>query len=188
MLKRKPWLIGLLILGLMLLMMARSAPQSPPIQAVTVHDIRELAALLTLEVPLQTLVEHRLVGYSGYIQCLVLAQGRAMIGTDLDAASLKVDQPLRKLTLVLAQPQVISAELDHDRTRVLFIHRRGMWQLMPGEAGEAALLQQSLRQAQHRLHSLADTSRHRQLAREQTRRVLEQFADQAGYQIELQWH
>ena len=121
---------------------------SPPARP-TIHQLRQLADLLTLRVPVSDVQVSRITGYVGGIELALIVHGHAHLGTDLGQARFTdVNHNAQRTVLKLPEPDVRHASLDHSSTRVYRIDRRGLWQLVPGDAGEAELFNRAMERAE----------------------------------------
>ena len=155
---RTPLLVVCVVLILVIVVMVkhRMGPAAEPGAAgsrITLEQIKRCAELVTLRVPLQQLVEARIDGYTGGVRCLVLACGEALIATDLENAQLSYQAG--RVTLTLEEPRVIRCTLDQEQTSVMFVWRSGLWNALPGEAGESAVIEQALRKAEREMRHVA---------------------------------
>ena len=180
---------ALLAAGLVGAYLARrpAASEPPATVHVTLETIRQTADLVVLRVGFQQLVESRIDGHLGGVRCVVLASGTALIATDLEKAELTLDAPARRATLLLTQPEVLTAGLDHEAAAVLLTDRWGLWQAVPGATGEAAAVQAALVEAQRAMHRFAARAAHIAQARRRAETVLAAFLAERGWQVEIQW-
>ncbi len=73
-----------------------------------------------------------------------------MLTVDLTRACIEqVDHDARTAVIVLPPPQVTSARVDHDHTRIFGVESTGLWALIPTDNGRAEILDQAMRLAQH---------------------------------------
>ena len=145
-----------LMLAIVVMVKQRSVPPATAGSPITLEQIRNCAELVTLRVPLQQLVEARIDGYVGGVRCLALARGEVLIATDLEKAQLSYHAG--GVTLTLEQPRVISCTLDLEQTSVIFVGRGGLWKTLPGEAGESAVIERTLRHAEREMAQVAASS------------------------------
>lgn len=179
-------LLALAVLGLMRFEKFGGAPPAPPAHLV-LEEVRELSELVTLSVPLQQLVETEWAGYTGATRCVLIARGEARVGTDLTTADFELDSHRRRATVTLPSPRVLSATLDHDQTRTVLVDRSGLWQIIPGGAGEAHLVDRALADAQDRMRSAAGEAERIDQARVRTEMLLTQWFDRHGWQVAIHW-
>ncbi|MFA9479841.1 DUF4230 domain-containing protein [Phycisphaerales bacterium AB-hyl4] len=183
-------LLAVIVLAMAILLYWQWLERQRPVTAawITLEQLQQAAELVTLKVPYQQLVETRVAGYSGSVRCVVLAVGEAWVGTDLEQARWETDPITGTVTLTLAQPRVLSSHLDHDRSRVVLTARRGVWLILPGEAGEPQVIEQALRDAQQQLAASAASEEHIEAARQQAETVLsEQLGMPQTSNVVIQW-
>ncbi len=154
---------------------------------ITLAQIQAAAELVTLKLPMSQIVEVQLDGYSGGVRCVVLAHGEALIATDLDRAALELNVTGRVATVTLPPPRAISCRLDHEATTVALIGRRGAWRVLPGDAGEPAVIERALREAQRRLEVAAGTDVHLDAARCHAEAALRRLIEADGWTLAVRW-
>lgn len=117
--------------------------------APTIEQLQPLAALLTSRVVVTDAVVTTITGRTGQLRAAVLVRGDALISVDLTQARIEsADQDARTAVVVLPPPQVISARVDHEATRIFSVEATGLWSLVPGDDGRAELIEMAMRQAQ----------------------------------------
>jgi Protein of unknown function (DUF4230) len=95
-------------------------------RTLLIRRITEMAELAVLKVPVSTVITSELVGYVGGVRCVAVVNGDVELGVDMEQARLEdVDAEARAATLVLPQPHVRHARLDHERTTVYSLDRQG---------------------------------------------------------------
>ena len=160
---------------------------SPPARP-TIHQLRQLADLLTLRVPVSDVQVGRITGYVGGIELALIVHGHAHPGTDLGRARFTViDHDTRRTVLELPAPDVRHAHLDHTSTRVYRIDRRGLWHLVPGDAGEAELFNRAMERAEAVVAEAARDGALRDRARTHAEQVIAGFFAELGWEVELTW-
>ena len=180
----------LLALGLTagLYLATLNTPPTPPSTRPTLHQLHQLADLLTLRVPVSDVQVSRIAGYTGGIELVLLVHGNAHLGTDLARGQFKgVDTDARRATLELPMPEVRQASLDHASTRVYRIDRQGLWHIVPGQAGEVALVNRALERAQQVVAEVTADNELKQRARNHAEQVIHPFFGQLGWEIEIHW-
>jgi len=154
----------------------------------TVEQVRELASLVTLSVPISDVQLAELDGMTGGVRLALAVHGDVQIAANLARARFQdIDREQRSATLVLPRPEPQRPRLDHEKTRVLRIERRGLWRFLPGEAGERALTnrahtaaQRLLTDAAHQPELIARACRH-------TERIIRGFFGALDWHIHVQW-
>ncbi len=87
-----------------------------------------MSELVTLRVPVSTVITSELAGYTGSTRCIVIVNGEVELGVDLEQARFEdIDTQARTATLVLPEPKTRAARLDHARTQVYSLDRHGLW-------------------------------------------------------------
>jgi hypothetical protein len=154
----------------------------------TIEQIQQLASLTVLHVPVADVQVYTLTGYTGGIQAVLVVKGDVEISTDLAAARLEaVDADQRQAYLVLPAPTAVRPRLDHERTRIYKIDRSGLWQMMPGEAGERDLINRAMQDAQRLIGEIGGQAELVDQARSRTKEVLTNFLRVLGWQLEIRW-
>ena len=150
--------------------------------------ISELAELVVLRVPVSKVHVTTLVGYVGSVSCVVLVHGELELGTDLKLAEFtEVDTEARTATLVLVEPKVRRARLDHSQTSVYRIDRGGLWKGLPSAEPARRIVNQALIEAQHCVEAAGDDSQYVDRAKRHTELVLQQFLQALGWEVKLVW-
>ena len=97
-----------------------SATTHASTHAPTIQDVRSLSVLLSNRVEVADVCVTRIDGYLGGAEVAVLVQGQIDLGVDLDTAQFtEIDRSRRTALLKLANPKVIAAAIDHERTRIV---------------------------------------------------------------------
>jgi hypothetical protein len=153
-----------------------------------IGKITELADLVVLRVPVSNVHVTQIGGYVGGVDCIVLVNGELELGTDLKLARwLDVDTETRTATLVLAEPVVRRARLDHEQTSVYRIDRRGLWLMVPSAEPSRVVMNQAMAQAQHVVESAGEQPVLMDRAKQQTEQVLSQLMAAIGWEVKLEW-
>jgi len=166
--------------------------QMPPIDGetsvLTIEKIQPLASLVTLQVPLSDVLVCDMEGYTGGLRLILIVRGEVEIAVDLQKARLvRLDRLAKRAVLLLPAPTARRPRLDHRRSRIYRIDREGLWQILPGQAGEAELVNRCIRKAQERLAAAASQPEWIRQARRRTETVLRGFFEALGWQIEVRW-
>jgi hypothetical protein len=159
----------------------------PPL--LTIERVRTLSELMTLTVRTADVRLEILAGFTGSTHALLLVHGEVRLGVDLSAARFEcVDPAARRAVLVLPQPTVRSARLDHGRTRLLRLWDEGLWAVTRGGGdADAAVVSRAYRDAERLLADAARDSSHAQRARAQAEHVLRAFLDVTGWRLDVRW-
>jgi hypothetical protein len=156
--------------------------------APTIEQVRELASLVTLDVPISDVRLSELSGFTGGLQLIMSVKGDVQIATDLSAARFdRVNEDLHTATLMLPRPRPQRPRLDHEKTRVIELTRSGMWRWLPTETGESALTNRAMLAAQRVLAETAEKPELITQAREHTQKIICAFFDALGWTITIQW-
>jgi len=153
-----------------------------------IEKVRELASLVTLEVPITAVQETRLRGTTGGVSVLMLVKGEVQIATNLERARFtSIDPENRKLVLEVPNPQPTRPRLNHEQTRVLRSQRTGLWQLAPFDAGDSDVMNAAMKRAQQLLGETAIDERYRQQARDRCELALRRLFDPTGWDLTVRW-
>jgi hypothetical protein len=156
--------------------------------APKIEQVKQLGALVTLDVPVSDVVVSELTGYTGSVSAIVLVKGSVQVQVNLDTANFAaIDEAGKSAVLQLSNPTAVRPRLDHEQTRVFRTDRTGLWSLMPGAAGEGAVIERALAQAQNIVQQTADRPELIAQAREHAERVLQRFFSALGYTVRVQW-
>jgi hypothetical protein len=169
----------------------RSAqPHELPTETPTVlGQIRELAELTVLEVPMSRVVRAQRLGRVGGVRVLVQVHGTATFATDLSQAQIvHIDASARHVTLIVPSPRVRTVRLDAKATEVLRVDRLGLWPLALGPAQEAQTIAQALAQGETTLRTAIATAGLHHQAKRQTRRALNDLLADTGWSCTIQWN
>jgi hypothetical protein len=154
----------------------------------TLEKIRSLASLVVLKAEVADIQMSELHGYSGGIRALLLVKGDATIGTDLAQARFEsVDEERQEAVLVLPPPRVQSARVDHERTRLLGLWRSGLWEIVPGDRPEEAIVNRVFAEAQRIIEGAAGEKSLDQRARAQSEAVLGRFFEAMHWRVTIHW-
>jgi hypothetical protein len=107
--------------------------------------------------------------------CVIVLLARR---TDLAAARLEAVDADHRQALVLPAPTAVCPRVDQERTRIYKIDRSGLWQMIPGEAGERDLVNKAMQDAQWLIIDQA---------RSRTQEVITRFFQALGWQVETRW-
>lgn len=156
--------------------------------APTIEQIQQLASLTVLHIPVADVQVYTLTGYTGGIQAALVVKGDVEIATDLTAARLEmVDIDHRQAFLVLSPPVAIRPRVDHERTKIYKIDRSGLWQIIPGEAGERDLVNNAMQDAQRLIGNVGSQTDLIDQARSRTKEVITNFFRAIGWHLEIRW-
>lgn len=167
---------------------AMAGPVRHHVAAPTIGQVRKLAGLVTLDVPITDVHTAKLEGATGGVSIVVAVAGDVQIATDLESAAfVDIDRATMSAILRLRRPAPDRPRVDHERTRIVGIERSGLWGWVPGSAGEKTLTDHALREAQRRLLIAADDPKLVKQACEQTETVVRDFFGALGWSVRVQW-
>lgn len=93
----------------------------------------------------------------------------------------------RTATLVLTQPRVTSVRLDHGRSRIVTMGPYGLWVIVPSRSKDAEVINLAFMEAQQSMERAATDPELVAKARQHAREVLERFALDLSWQLDIQW-
>lgn len=181
-------LLGLLLCGEAYDSLALKDYQEQAGTQIILDGIRELAELVVLEVQLTEAVTATVSGRTGSTTAVVVITGSVTLAVDLELARIvEPDRERQNLVLALPQPTVRSVAIDHEASRVASCQRSGLWELAVGEAHEDRVIADAFAAGQRRLEAAGREERFAQRARHHTEAVIERFARDAGWTVEVRW-
>lgn len=154
----------------------------------TLEQVRGLSSLVTLKAEIADVQVCQLHGYTGGMTAALLVKGDVLIATDLAQARLEsVDENGRRVVLVLPPPKVQTARVDHSRTKLVGLWRSGLWEVVPGDQAEQAILNRVYPEAQRIIESAGSDASLDQRARATAEAVFRQFFYGMGWQVTIRW-
>lgn len=154
----------------------------------SIEQIRQLASLTVLHVPVADVQVYTLTGYTGGIQAAMVVKGDVEISTDLTTAKLEtVDVDHRQAYVILPAPTAVRPRVDHERTRIYKIDRSGLWQMIPGDAGERDLVNKALQDAQRLVGEVGGQADLIDQARARTKDLIAGFFKALDWDVEIRW-
>lgn len=144
---------------------------------------------MTSRVVVTDVVVTSITGLTGELRAAVVVRGDALITVDLSTASIEViDQDTRTAKIILPSPQVISARVDHEQTRIFSIQATGLWAIVSSDDGQAVLIDQAMKQAQQAITKAANESPmiHQARTRAETL-ICSFFANTLQWNVTVQW-
>ncbi len=177
--------------GLLAMMLAGRllAPVVESTSAPTIEHLQPLASLITTKVHVTDVVTANIVGQTGDLRAAIIVHGDAMISVDLTKARIEqVDLEARTATIVLPPPHVVSARVDHNRSRIFDIQASGLWSFIPTDAGRAELIDQAMRLAQESVRRAASDQAIMEQARTRAASLICTFmAESLDWSVEVKW-
>ncbi len=181
-------------IGVRIVLTRRSAETTPAVVTIasagpTIERVRELAELTTLRVDVADAFVTELRGRTGGTTAVLVVRGEVVVGVDLAGARFEsVDAQGRIAVLVLPQPRVQFARLDHERTRLVGVWAGGLWRIVPGGTdADAAAVNAAYREAQRAVAGAADDSQLAERARRQAEVVLRAFFGALAWDVQVRW-
>ncbi|WP_148591015.1 DUF4230 domain-containing protein [Aquisphaera giovannonii] len=197
---RLPWLVAILLSCLAL---ARYLPRvtylaatsaagllgdTPPSIAPSGPTVVQLERLRHL-VSRRVHVADVLVGESRWLEGSWLVVGDALIGVDASRAEVVGrDELSRTATIVLPRPAVISARVDHERTRRWDVRSRGWIPLAGALLGDRGAMEgRAMLEAQRLVERAASSDDFATSAREGVEGLLQEFYRGVGWRVAVRW-
>ena len=171
----------LLTVGLRYLQKYPGSPIRITSTGPTVQQLEQLAHLVSLRVHLADVLTGRGCGYRG----AWLVKGDALLSVNLHRAKiLDTNDETRTATLLLPQPTVLQARVDHSRTMVWSVEKT-TW--IPFAGNPDRLRDEAMGEAQRLINRAAASERNIQQARSNAESALRGFFGQTGWRIEVRW-
>ena len=181
------WL-GLLLCSSAYESQADDTPAEPPRTPLSIDVIRELADLTVLEINATEVVTSTVSGHTGNTSAVVVVTGSITLAVDLEQARIVMaDQDRQHFIVALPPPKVQRVAIDHDASRVVSCQRSGLWELAIGQAHEDRVISDAFATGQYRLEAAGREQRFSRRARVHTDAVIQRFARDVGWIIEVQW-
>ncbi len=151
----------------------------------TVVQLERLQQLVSTRVH----VADVLVGESRWLEGSWIIQGDALLAVDLSKAEVKDgDEKARTATIVLPRPTVLSARVNHEKTRRWDIKSRSWVPLAGAILGDRqALEEQAMLETQRLVERAAATDENKATARQGVEGTLSEFYRGVGWQVSVRW-
>ena len=154
----------------------------------TLQQIQRLSNLVTMKVDVADVQVTEVGGYTGGQKAILLVKGDILLGVDLSQARLEsVDSGSRTAVLVLPGPGVHSPRLDQERTRLFTVTSQGLWRLVPGDAGQTAVVNDAYKHAQKVVAEAASEAGLVDQCRRNTQSAVESFFNAASWRVDVKW-
>ena len=130
-----------------------------------------------------------LVGESRWLEGSWIIQGDALLAVDMSKAEIKDrDETARTAAIVLPRPAVLSARVNHEKTRQWDIKSRSWIPLAGSLLGDRrAIEEQAMREAQRLVERAAGTEDNAATARRGAEGMLAEFYRAVGWQVSVRW-
>ena len=130
-----------------------------------------------------------LVGESRWLEGSWIIQGDALLAVDMSKAEVKdTDEKARTATIILPQPAVLSARVNHERSQQWDIKSRSWIPLASLVLGDrTAMEKQAMLQAQQLVERAAGSDSHKTTARQGAASMLVDFYQAVGWHVSVQW-
>jgi hypothetical protein len=163
----------------------RETPPSFRSTGPTVIQLERLRQLVSTRVH----VADVLVGESRWLEGAWIIRGDALLAVDMCQAEVEDrDEQARTATILLPQPAVLSARVDHERTQQWDIKSRSWIPLAGTLLGDRrALEQEAMQQAQRLVERAAGTDENAATARRGAEGMLAEFYGAVGWRVSVRW-
>jgi hypothetical protein len=130
-----------------------------------------------------------LVGESRWLEGSWMIQGDALLAVDMAKAEIKdKNEQARTAVVVLSQPAVLSARVNHEKTQQWNIKSRSWILLASLVLGDrTAMEKQAMLQAQQLVERAAGSDDNKAAARQGVEGMLTEFYRAVGWRILVQW-
>ena len=160
------------------------ASQPPLIRSTgpTVTQLERIGELTTTRVHVTDVLFAEGEGYRGSW----LIKGDALLSCDMSQAKImKVDAEKRTATIHLPPLRVISARVDHDKTKTWSVEKTS-W--LPWSGGDQGIVRDTaMFHAQNLVETAAGSERHLSTAKIQAERLIRQMYDFVGWKVDVVW-
>jgi hypothetical protein len=130
-----------------------------------------------------------LIGESSWLQGSWIIQGDGLIGVDMSRAEIKgKDEKSRTAIIVLPQPGVISARVNHQKSQQWDVKSRSWIPLASTILGDRqAMEQQAMLEAQQLIERAASADEYKEAARRGIQGMLAELYGGVGWNVSVQW-
>src|SRR4051794_19067313 len=130
-----------------------------------------------------------LVGESSWLQGSWIIQGDGLIGVDMSRAEIiGKDDKLRTAVIVLPQPNVISARVNHNKSQQWDIRSRSWIPMASAILGDRqAMEKQAMLEAQQLIERAASADEYKDAARRGIQGMLAELYGGVGWNVSIQW-
>jgi hypothetical protein len=178
-------MIVLVVLAALWLYNAKQ-PSQPQIVSLgpTVEQAQKLSELVTLRIYIADVLIGCDEQWIGNVEAAFLIKGDALISVDLAQMQVAKDLDKKTAVLTLPKPRILSARVDHERSRVWDM-RKGC--LVFGDDRAKAVYQSGFLHAQRLVEQVAGQDEWIDKARSQAEAILKGFYSALGWAIEIKW-
>lgn len=149
----------------------------------SVDSIQALSELVTNRVYISDILEASNKDYKG----LWAINGDALISYDLTKVEIREnDQELMTATIVMPEPTVISARVDHDRSRLGSIDGKG-FAPMRNPKNRAKMMEDAMIEAQQLIQKAASKPKIIENSKQQARLVIQNLYSKLGWKVTVIW-
>ncbi len=151
----------------------------------TVVQLEQMQQLVSTRVH----VADVLVGESRWLEGSWIIQGDALLAVDMSKSEVTdKDEKARTAAIVLPRPAVLSARVNHEKTRQWDIKSRSWIPLAGSLLGDRrAIEEQAMREAQRLVERAAGTEENAATARRGVESMLADFYRGIGWQVSVRW-
>jgi hypothetical protein len=155
---------------------------------LALEQVRTLSSLVTLRAQVADVQVTDVHGLSGGITAVLLVKGELSLATDLSQARFEsMDEQDHTAVLVLSPPQLLSPHADPAGTKLVGVWRYGLWEVVPGEKPEAAVVNRAYAQAQKLIEAAGKDPVLEQQAKAQAEAALGRFFEALGWKVRVRW-
>ena len=172
-----------IVVGVLVYLRQLRVAQPPPIvvssSGPTVQRLERLSQIVAARVTIADV----LVGVSDDSRAAFLIRGDALIGLDLSKAVItEKDDAQKRATILLPQPRVIFARVDHERSKV-YEFRSTSW--IPWHTQSGRLLEEAMLQAQRMVAQAANSPENIEQARRQAEVIIAALYEHLGWHLTI---
>jgi hypothetical protein len=130
-----------------------------------------------------------LVGESRWLEGSWIIQGDALLAVDMSKAEIKDrNEQVRTAAIVLPQPDVLSARVNHEKTQQWDIKSRSWIPLASSVLGDrTAMEKQAMLHAQQLVELAAGSGDNKATARQSVEGMLAEFYEGVGWHVSVRW-
>jgi hypothetical protein len=163
----------------------RETPPTFSSPGPTVVQLERLQQLVSTRVHVADI----LVGESRWLEGSWIIMGDALLAVDMSKAEVKdTDEKTRTATIILPDPAVLSARVNHEWSQQWDIKSRSWIPLASLVLGDrTAMEKQAMLQAQQLVERAAGSDSHQTTARQGVASMLAEFYRAVGWHVSVQW-